>query len=48
MWPVAFEAAPQNELKEKILIERVVMKREMGLKVLSAVALPLGLYVNFG
>lgn len=48
MWPVAFEAAPLNELKQKILVEKVMMKREMGLKVLFAVTLPLGLYVNFG
>lgn len=48
MWPVALEAAPLNELKQKILIEKVMMKREMGLKVLFAVTLPLGLYVNFG
>lgn len=39
---------PPNEVKPKILIEKVMMKREMGLKVLFAVTQPLGSYVNFG
>lgn len=37
-----------NEVKQKMFIEKVMMKRKMGLKVLFAVTLLLGLYVNFG
>lgn len=48
MWPGTFEAAPPNEVKRKMLIEKVMGKREMGLKVLFAVTLPLVSDVIFG
>lgn len=47
-WPGTFEAAPPNEVKQKMLIEKVMGKREMGLKVLFAVTLPLVSDVIFG